>query len=128
MHDCGGEESTGIQRKASLHREDDRDHGGERDTTNGAPHFSGAPRRSHLTDGKEYTMRPTAIDTSRHIDVFSPDALGNVRVDIIVAPPVPVSFSAWPSSVWLTSTSGTSTSSSLTISPTRSFGWATSVD
>jgi molybdopterin/thiamine biosynthesis adenylyltransferase len=26
---------------------------------------------------------PTAIDTSRHIDVFSPGALGNVRVDII---------------------------------------------
>ncbi len=28
---------------------------------------------------------PTAIDTSRHIDVFSPDALGNVRVDVIGA-------------------------------------------
>jgi molybdopterin/thiamine biosynthesis adenylyltransferase len=28
---------------------------------------------------------PTAIDTSRHIDVFSPDALGNVRIDVIGA-------------------------------------------
>jgi molybdopterin/thiamine biosynthesis adenylyltransferase len=28
---------------------------------------------------------PTAINTSRHIDVFSPDALGNMRIDVIGA-------------------------------------------
>jgi molybdopterin/thiamine biosynthesis adenylyltransferase len=28
---------------------------------------------------------PTAIDTTRHIDVFSPDSLGNARIDVIGA-------------------------------------------